>query len=1057
MLSRIVQFSLRYRGVVIALACVLTGYGLYVAWHTKFDVFPEFAPPQVVIQTEAPGLSPQEVEQLVTRPLENALNGAPDLVAIRSQSIQGLSAITVVFSDRTDLLRARQLVSERLTEAAGQLPQGARAPKMGPMIGSTCSVLSLGLTSTNRAPMDLRTFADWTLRPRLLGVPGVAKVDVFGGDVRQIQIQVRPDRLVAYDLALEDVVAAARKSTAIRGAGFIENANQRVVLRTEGQSLTPQELGEVVLAGREGLSVRLKDVATVVDGAEPKFGAALVNGEPGVILLVVSQYGANTLEVTAAVERTLDEMKSALAAEQIQMTPRLFRPANFIEAALRNISFSLLLGGVLVVVVLFLFLLDVRTAFISFTAIPLSLLAAVIVLDHFGVSINTITLGGFAIAIGVVVDDAIIDVENILRRVREFSAQKAAAGNAGAGYPLTPALSPKGEREESAEARSLFRVVLEASLEVRSAVVYATFIVAMVFLPVLTMSGVQGRLFAPLGVSFMLATLASLGVALTVTPALCLVLLSHHEPHTEPRHVTWLRARHRRWLEALGRHPRTVIGAALLLCAGAAATLPFFGGEFLPEFREGHYILHMALVPGSSLESSLRMGREVADALRKLPGVRAVSQQAGRAELGEDTFGPHYSEVHVDLDRLSGEEEEQLVGKMREVLARFPGASFKIMPFLVERMEETISGATAEVAVNLFGEDLDLLDAKAEEVRRVLAGVPGAVDVQSELVAGVPEVVVRLRPERLRQLGFHPGDVLDAVEAAYQGADVAQTYHGHRVVDVAVILDAPARRDPESIGALLLRNASGLRIPLRELADIYPATGRSMVVHEGAQRRQQVTCNVAGRDLASFVAEAKKKVAEQVVFPAGIYLVFAGSAEAQAKARQELLVHSAIAGAGIVLLLALVFHRGRNLLLVLANLPFALVGGVLAVFASGGLLSVGSLVGFVTLFGITMRNSIMLISHFEHLVQAEGMTWGLEAAIRGASERLLPVLMTALVTALGLLPLAIGTGEAGREIEGPMAIVILGGLLTSTVLNLLVLPTLALRYGRFEKREFVRE
>ena len=1063
MLNRILQLALRYRGVVICLAAVILAYGAHVALRAKFDVFPEFAPPMVVIQTEAPGLSPEEVEQLVTRPVENALNGSPGLQAIRSQSIQGLSVITVVFSDRTDIYRARQTVGERLTEVAGQLPQTVKAPKMGPLIASTASVLSIGLTSTQRTLMELRTFADWTLRPRLLGVPGVAKVDIFGGEVRQLQVQIKPDRLRAHNLAVNEVLAAARQSTALRGAGFVDTANQRVVIRTEGQSLTAQDLGEVVLAHRDGVSVRLRDVADVVDGPEPKFGDALIMGERGVILLAACQFGANTLEVTAALEKALEEMKPALATERIDFHPRLFRPANFIEASLKNINQSLWLGGLLVMVVLFLFLLDVRTAFISFTAIPLSLLAAVIVLDRLGVSLNTITLGGLAIAIGVVVDDAIIDVENILRRVREFRAAR------GATLPLTPSLSPRGgegarragEGVETSggsnapapvpDREALLQVVLKASLEVRSAVVYATFIVALVFLPVLTMTGVQGRLFAPLGQSFLLAILASLGVALTVTPALCLAMLTRTAPHAEPGYVSWLKTRHRHALERLSRRPRTVMALALAVCLGAAATLPFFGGEFLPEFREGHYFVHMAAVPGSSLDESLRLGRLVTAELRKNPHVRAVSQQAGRAELGEDPFGTHYSEMHVDLNPVSGEQEEQVVADMRQALLRFPGVSFKIMPFLVERIEETISGSTAEVVVNIFGDNLDALDQKAAEVSQVLAGIRGATEVQMESQPGVPEVVVRLRPERLRQFGFQPVAVLEAVETAYEGTKVAQTYEGNRVVDVTVVLHPTARKDPENIGALLLQNATGTRLPLRELAEVYPAAGRGAVVHEGAQRRQQVTCNVVGRDVASFVAEARKRMAAKVSFPPGIYPVFAGSAEAQAAARREILLHSAMAGAGIVLLLAIVFRRGRHVLLVLANLPFALVGGVLAVFASGGLLSIGSLVGFVTLFGLTMRNSIMMISHFEHLVQAEGMTWGLEAAVRGASERLLPILMTALVTALGLLPLALGTGEAGREIEGPMAIVILGGLITSTVLNLLVLPTLALRYGRFEK------
>ena len=757
----------------------------------------------------------------------------------------------------------------------------------------------------------------------------------------------------------------------------------------------------------------------------PKFGDAQINGENGVVLLVHSQYGANTLEVTDGLERALADMQPVFAAGKITVQPRLFRPASFIETAIGNVRQSLLIGGALVLGVLFLFLLDARTAVISFASIPLSLLAAVAVLDHFGAAINTITLGGFAIAIGVVVDDAIIDVENILRRVRENRALP--------------------------QPRPLFRVVLEASLEVRSAVVYATFIVALVFLPVLTMTGVQGKLFAPLGVAFILAILASLAVALTITPALCYAMLARVPPHAEPGYVRWLKALHRRWLAAAGRHPKTILLGALAVCVGALATLPFFGGEFLPEFREGHYVLHMAMVPGTSLEESLRLGRRVTRALLEHPKIRSVSQQAGRAEVGEDPWGTHMSELHVDLRPLGAEDAERVAGEIREILERFPGAQFRVLPFLAERMEEVISGATAPVVVNLFGNDLNALDQAAREVSRALGRIPGAAEVQMESQPGAPEMVVRLRPERLTQFGFRPGEVLAAIQTAYQGTPVAQVYEGNRVCEVEVILDPAARRRVEAVGALQLGNEERLRLPLRELADIYLSTARSTIVHEGAQRRQQVTCNIQGRAPGAFIAEVKNRLAKEASLPPGVYAVVAGSAAEQGRARRELLLHSALAGLGIIILLAVVFRHPRNLLLVLANLPFALVGGVLAVFAGGGLLSVGSLVGFVTLFGITMRNSIMMISHFEHLVRVEGMTWGEAAAMRGASERLLPVLMTALVTALGLLPLALGAGEAGREIEGPMALVILGGLATSTVLNLLVLPALALRYGRFER------
>jgi len=1022
-LNRIVQFSLRHRGVVIALGVLALAYGIYVVARTRLDVFPEFAPPQVVIQTEAPGLSSEEVEQLVTTPIETGLNGTPGLDAIRSQSIQGLSVVTLVFRDSTDIFRDRQMVTERLGEVISRLPQGAGSPRLGPLTSSTSLTLAMGLTSTNRTLMELRTFADWTLRPYLLSVPGVAKVDLFGGDVRQLQVQVQPDRLRAYGLSVEDTLAAAQQATGVRGAGYVDTANQRIVLHTTGQALTPQQLGEVVLAPHLGLSVRLKDVADVREAPAPQFGAAQINGRSGIVLLVYAQYRANTLEVTHALDVALAQMKPALAAEKIDLDANLFRPASFIALALRNVNISLLIGGALVAAVLFLFLLDWRTAFISFISIPLSLLVAMIVLDWCGVSINTFTLGGFAIAIGVVVDDAIIDVENILRRLRENSV-----------------LAPP---------RSLYHVVLDASLEVRSAVVYATFIVALVFLPVLMMGGVEGRLFAPLGISFILAILASLGVALTVTPALCFLILSRVTPHVEPNYVRWLKEWHRRWLDNVSRRSRTVIGLALGLCLGATATLPFFGGEFLPELHEGHYVLHMSAVPGTSLAESIRLGKLVTAELLKNPHIRSVEQQAGRAENGEDTFGPQYSELHVDLQPLHGEEAEQAESEIRAILGRFPGLTFTVESFLTERMEETISGTTAEFAVDIFGNDLDTLDAKAGEVRQVLSKIRGAVDVNLTAQPGLPELAVRLRPERLLQYGFRPVDVLNAIQTAYEGTTVSQIYDGNRVFDVAVILDENDRKNPEAISSFPLRNAQGVVVPLRELANIGLGNGRYAVIHEGAQRLQQVTCNVERRDVASFAAEVKQKIAAQVTFPPGVFAVYAGSAQAETQARHDLLVHSILAGAGIVLLLAVLFGSGRNLLLILANLPFALVGGVLAVFATGGSLSVGSLVGFVTLFGITMRNSIMMISHFEHLVNEEGLTWGTEAALRGATERLIPIAMTALVTALGLLPLAIGSGEAGREIEGPMAIAILGGLVTSTLLNLLVLPVLALRFGRF--------
>ncbi len=1038
MLNRIVHFSLKFRGVVVTLSCLLVGYGIYVAAHAKLDVFPNFVPPEVTVETEAPGLSPEQVEVLVTRPIENTINGLGNMASLRSESISGLSVITAVFKEGTDIFIARQMLAEKLGETAGGLPAGVKAPMMSALTSSTMDLLKIGLVSDKLTPMELRTLADWTVKPRLLSVPGVARCIVFGGDSRQLQILVHPDRLLAYGLSISEVLAAARNSTAVMGAGFVENANQRILIQTEGQSLTPEVLGQVVVAHRNGQSVRLGDVAQVVEGAAPKFGDSLIQGRHGVFMAMSSQYGANTMEATVAVEAALAEMKPLFEKEGVTLYPGLHRPATFIENSLHNIEHSLYLGGVLVAVVLFIFLGHFRSAFISITAIPLSLLTAIVLLDKFGVTLNTITLGGLAIAIGAVVDDAIIDVENIFRRLRE--------------------------NQTLPSPRPVFRVVLEASLEVRSAVVYATFIVALVFLPVLTMTGLQGSFFAPLALSYILAIMASLVVAMTLTPALSLLFFARGgHGADETRLQKWLKSVYCRVLEFFALWPRAIMAAVFLICVVAVFLKPNLGAGLLPEFREGHFVLQVQAVPGTSLPEMIRLGGVITEQLRAHREIATVEQQAGRAEQGEDTWEPNRCEFHVELKPdVPGAAQEKLMKEIGDLLDGFPGIQAEVVTFLGDRISETISGETAPVVINVFGDDLDVIDDKAREIAQVLNNtnlVHGAADVQVKSPPGAPPTTVRLRPERPTQVGLRPVEVLEAIQAAYQGAVVAQVHQGNQVADVAVILDEASRREPEGIAALLVKNSEGLSLPLRELADVYLTTGRYSILHDGASRRQVVTCAPQGRDVTSFVAEAKKQIAANVKFPKGVYAVFSGTAEASAKAQQELFLNSGIAAAGILLLLIVVTGNWRNLLLILANVPFALVGGVLAVVlttraAEGGEVSgitIGSLVGFVTLFGITTRNSIMMISHFEHLVQLEGMTWNLATAIRGASERVIPILMTATVTAIGLLPLALGTGEAGREIEGPMAIVILGGLITSTVLNLLVLPTLALRYGRFVK------
>jgi CzcA family heavy metal efflux pump len=860
-----------------------------------------------------------------------------------------------------------------------------------------------------------------------LGVRGVAQVTIYGGEARQFQVQVHPDELAARNLTITDVLDATRQGSSIRGAGFLENDRQRVILRAEGQVRSAAELGETVIAASEGTPVRLHDVATVIDGPAPKFGDASINGRAGVILVVYKQIDSDTPAVTGLVEAELEKLRPVLERQGIAYHPALFRQANFIEHAVANVTHSLLLGAVLVAVVLFVFLFNLRTAFISLTAIPLSLLTAVIILWAWGVGLNTLTLGGLAIAVGEVVDDAVIDVENIYRRLRE---------NARLGNP-----------------RSAAAIVLSASLEVRSAVVYATFIVVLVFVPVFFLSGLQGRLFAPLGYAYVLAVLASLAVALTVSPALALLLLPPAGRIKEPPLLGRLRSVYDWVLRRLDRQFAPLMTLTLVLLAAAGWALWNLGGAFLPELRENHFVVHMRAIPGTSLQESIATGNQITQTLKKNSAVVSVAQQAGRAELGEDTEGVEYSELEVNLQRLGAEDAEQAERDIKRTLGSFPGFSFEVMPFLTERIKETLSGTPAALAVKVYGDDLSAVDQAAEDIARILNTVPGHVNVRTEAQTGVPELVVRVRSADAARYGLRNAQVLDAVHAAYQGAEVGQVYDRNRIIPLVVQLEPKTRNDPEAVANLWLSvptssakggSSDGVtsgRVQLKQVADVFLSDGRFLVAHERGTRRRSVTCNVEGRDVESFVVEAERRVKE-LPLREGVYHVFTGEHEAKRTAQRELLLLSLAAGSGILLLLWMAFRSLRWLLLILVNLPFALVGGVAAVYLGGGILDVGALVGFVTLFGITTRNGIMMISHWQHLQEVGEMPWGLELVLRGAGERLAPVLMTALVTGLGLLPIALGSGEAGREIEGPMAWVILGGLVTSTALNLILLPLL---------------
>lgn len=1043
MMSALVRFAIRFYGVIIGLALLVIVYGAYSLSQSDLNVFPEFAPTQVVIQTESPGLSASLVEKLVTQPIENVISGAIGIKSLRSQSIPGLSIITVIFQDKSDIYRNRQIVGERLNMLGSQLPPGI-VPNITPLTSSASTVMGIGVTSDKLSLMQLRTLVDWHLTPHLMAIPGVADINVYGGEVRQFQIKIDPRKLMLYQLNVQDVVYAATRATGVRGAGYIQNDNQRIILNSQGQTTNPQQLANITLLRKLGRTIRISDVAEVTEGAAPSISAAAVNGKPAVYLSVQGQLGANVYALTKQLERKLADIKPSLSTQKVTLHEGLFRPANFIETAIHSLRTDILIGSVLVTLVLFIFLFNVRTAVISATAIPLSLLTAIVVLYQYGVGLNIMVLGGLAIALGEVVDDAIIDTENIFRRLRE---------NRLLAQPLPAA-----------------KVVFQASMEVRSSVVYATIIVALVFFPLLTLSGVAGKLFAPLGYAYISAILASLVVALTLTPALCYALLANAPLKNEDSPLLqWLKKRYVRLLQQIENRYQLILLTSFVCIALGLAILPLFRGQFIPALREGHYILHMTAVPGTSEVQTLKLGNQVTKVLLGIPGVKSVAQWVGRAPNAADTFGTHYSEFEVEIGTVSGAEQERILHDIREELAGetedddedgkvelgFVGANFAINTFLTERIEETISGYAAGLVINIYGQDLDALDRDAQKVAKWLSGIRGVRDVIVQSPPETPEIVIRLKQEKLALWGLQPMDILDTVRACYEGVPVNHVFMGNRSVGVSVLLNDASRDDIADMRNIPIFNPEGQMLKLSDVAYVAQEGGRSKILHAGAKRIQTITANMVGRDQALLLEDIRDTLHKKMQLNSGNYLEFSGEAEANAQSRRDLIIHSLVAGVAIFLMLYIAFGRLRNLMLTFANLPFALIGGVIATFFTGGWISVGTLVGFVTLFGITLRNSIMMVSHFQHLVDKEDCTWNLETCIRGASERLPSVLMTALVTALGLLPLAIGSGEPGREIEGPMATIIVGGLISSTILNLLILPTIMLHFGHFEKSDAI--
>ncbi|MEH3101654.1 efflux RND transporter permease subunit [Sphingomonas adhaesiva] len=1019
MLGRLVHFALAQRVLVLALAALLVVLGVRAGRDVPLDVFPEFAPPMVEIQTEAPGLSTEEVESLVTVPIETAVNGVPGLMTLRSKSVLGLSSVQILFERGSDVIRARQMVGERIAQVQPRLPLAARQPVLMPPLSSTSRAMKVGLSSTKLDQMQLSELVRWTIRPRLMAVPGVANVAVWGQRDRQLQVLVDPDRLRAAGVTLAEVRAAAGDAVLVGGGGFVDTPNQRLAVQQTGTVQTAADLAQAIVKQAGEAPVRIGDVARVVDGFNAPIGNAIIDDGPGIMLIVEKQPTANTLELTRAVEAAFAELKPGLKDVKVDTT--IFRPATFIERSIDNLTRALMIGCALVAAVLFLFTRDWRQATISLVAIPLSLLGAGLMLLWSGATINVMIIAGLVIALGEVVDDAIIDVENIARRLRL--------------------------NRESADPRPAFAVVLAASLEVRSAVVFASLIVMLVFVPIFFLGGVAGTFFQPLAIAYVLAIGMSLLVALTVTPAMCLLLLPN-APLTDERDTRIVAGLKRRYVGFLPRvvgRPALAVGivAGGLLLAGVGYAT--FRDQFLPDFRETDFLMHFVEKPGTSIEAMDRITIRASKELRSIPGVRNFGAHIGRAEQADEVVGPNFTELWISLDENA--DYDASVKRIKEVVDGYPGLYRDVLTYLRERIKEVLTGAGATIVVRIHGPDQAELRAAGARVRDAIGGIQGVSDLKLESQVLVPQIRIRPRAGELARLGLTAGEVRRQAQVLVAQTKVGEIYRDQRAFDVAVWGEPKVRNSVHALRDLMIQApVTGAPVRLGDIADIEIAPAPNEVKRENGQRRLDVTMNVAGADLGT-VAQAVDAAVAKVPFATGYHPQVLGEYAALKESRSRLWSIGALCLVGILLLVWMEFRSRRITALVAVSLPFALVGGVVAVALTGGVLSLGSLVGFVTVIGIAARNGIMLLSHYQHLERYEGMTFGRELVLRGAEERLVPILMTAACAGLALVPLIVAGNAPGHEIEHPMAIVILGGLISSTALNLLLLPALYARYG----------
>ena len=1014
----LVETALRLRIAVIAAAILLIVGGLQMVPEMPLDVFPEFSHAYVEIQTEAPGLSAEEVENLITFPLENALIGTPGLETLRSKSVLGLSSIRMLLHENVDLYRTRQLVQERLAVETPRLPTVARPPVILQPLSSLSRMMKIGIWSDTLSQEDLSELAVWNIRPRLMAIPGVANVAIWGQRDKQLQVMVDVDRLRAHQVTLDSVLRAAGDAVVLDAGGFVDTPNQRMAVRQLSPVKSPEDLAKTVVSFNGGTPLRLGDVAEVRVGSPPAIGDAVINDQLGLLLIVEKQPAANILEVTRKVEAALDLLKPGLKGVEIDST--IFRPATFIERSITNLTHALLIGCVLVVVVLILFLFDWRTAVISLTAIPLSLISAVLLIHWWGMTINTMVIAGLVIALGEVVDDAVIDVENIVRRLR---------------------LNQLAEQPHSA-----FRVVLDASLEVRSAIVYATAIIVLVFLPIYFLEGLPGSFFRPLALGYILAILASLLVAIIVTPAMSLLLLPRrHLEEQEPPLTRWLKIPYRRMLPWFAVRPRSALSILAVSFAATFMMLQNLGQELLPNFQETDFLMHFVEKPGTSIEAMDRITIKASRELRAIPGVRNFGSHIGRAQVADEVVGPNFTELWISIDE--DVDYDETLTRIQEVVDSYPGLYRDVLTYLRERVKEVLSGTSSSIVVRIYGADLDRLRTQAHEVAAVMGNIEGVNNLKVEPQVLVPQVDVRLKPLAAERFGLTPGQVRRAVTTLLRGTKVGEVYENQMKMDVTVWGTEASRTDLEALHELRIDLPNGGQVPLKDVAEVGIVPSPNEVKRESGSRRIDVTCDAKGRDLGSVARDIEAAVGK-MPFDRGYHPEFLGEFATLQASQNRLLLLGALSLVGILLILYIDFQSARLTLMVCLTIPFALIGGVVAVSLAGGILSLGSLVGFITVLGIAARNGIMLVSHYRHLQVVEGMPFGLDLVVRGAEERLAPILMTVLTTSLALLPLVISGNKPGHEIEYPLAVVIVGGLVTSTILNLFLLPPLYLLWGK---------